>query len=1217
MGARKLTNRTDPPDRAARRRAVEDEGHNILLQAGAGSGKTTTLIDRLAWLLSERGAELSRIVAITFTEKAAGELKDRLRDLCDTKVETAGSPDEANRWRAHRRSIDTAHVGTIHGFCSRLLRAHALRLGIDPLSEVLDEAQARLLLQDTMRRFAIEGLRAGRPAIRALIASLGLTRLVEALVFVATQRAKVTPAALADSPEGVLERWRRVQAEQAATLLPQLRRDPNLPAAVGLLRAAEPRSPEDDLAKVRDEALRAAEGALDESLDASDSLAHWGVLANLRKVGNTGRKTNWPPDAIGAVRAAIGTLRDAAQPAKALLPADEVAEESAATLTAHSHALVPEALRAYAAAKRERSAVDFDDQLLLARELLRDHVDARQAEQDRFDYLLVDEFQDTDPIQREIIWYLAEQGASASCPKEVILRPGKLMVVGDAKQSIYGFRGADVTVYNDTRASFAAQADAACLTLSLSANFRSQARLVSFFNGFFSHDAVMGRHTEGRERFEAHYEPLEATRRPAEDGVDVAFILAPGEDENLEELRMRAADGIARYIADAVLGGQVKVARTLDDGAETWEPAAWKDIMVLLPTMTSVQLYERALREHRVPYYVVAGKGFFARPEVMDVVALLKALDEPRDELSLARALRAPWCGLSDEGLYWLARDGGLAEGLRACEAEGPGGLSPTDADRARRATTMLAQLRSARHHVPLADLLERVLDETALPSVAATRFDGARAYANLRKLVEIARDFEASGPVLLSRFIEQVETLRLEEVRQSEAPAEEEQGDAVTLMTIHKAKGLQRPIVVVADLATGGGSHRREAIVLHPEAGPVLKGETKTAELAFPPVAQTVIDAEAARETAEDRRLLYVALTRARDRLVISTPVQLDKERAPKGGVWVQALLAALGDQLLTGDSIAGSGEFGEWSGEVIRVEGPAVGARGTRPLPLLAQYRPQIETAEPIPGGDEAEEAAIVARMRPVGPDLAARTRFTVTELSAHLHCPRCYYLRYVRGLAGFSPAAEAPAPGRLRPDERGTVVHRALQRLGRGPVSEVRDEVEAAMQECGLAGHDPGEVESILAMLVRFTGSETWELIRTAKELRSEVPIVAPLGGGLIEGQIDALVRDWNEALHLLDYKTGRAQDAGTLDEHRFQIGAYAAAVEQARGDLPATLAIHYLASNERVELDPAGAAAAATEQATEAISGIRAGDFPRRPDCEVRDCPYAWICESSVR
>ncbi|MBM3498552.1 MAG: hypothetical protein FJX74_07750, partial [Armatimonadetes bacterium] len=533
---------------------------------------------------------------------------------------------------------------------------------------------------------------------------------------------------------------------------------------------------------------------------------------------------------------------------------------------------------------------------------------------------------------------------------------------------------------------------------------------------------------------------------------------------------------------------------------------------------------------------------------------------------------------------------------------------------RAVRLAEVLAELRAVRHHLPLSEVVERTLAALGLPGSAAARFDGPRSYANLRKLVAIARRIEAREPATIGRFIDHIETLRTEEVREGEAPAEEERGNAVCVMTVHASKGLERPVVVAADLARASRPRARTAVVLHDALGPIVMGEQEDGSLAFPPPAVAARDAAVEREIAEERRLLYVALTRARDRLVISTPIALRKDGTPsRTGALVDGLLSAF-PELLNGEAATLEGEG--WTGRVARLDADVAEAAGRRSRSLLVRARAAIEAGRALDGGDPEAEQAILARLQPLPPDLAARTRFTVTELAHYLHCPRRYELAHVRGLAGYVPAHEAPVAGRLRAHERGTLVHRALQRLGRGPVSEIAEEVDAAARECGLAGHDPEELARIVALLVRFTGSPTWERVRTAAELRSEAPVIAPLGGALVEGQIDALIRDGPGELHLVDYKTGRSQDGGTQAEHRFQVGAYAVAIRQARGRLPATVAVHYLDAGEAMSVDPPAEAAEAERLVGEVVRGIREGRFPPKPDCDRSACPWAWVCGGPV-
>lgn len=1178
------------------------------MQAGAGSGKTTTLVNRLARILEEPEARLSSVVAITFTEKAAEELKERLRALCDERLTEAQDAETRSRWRGHRQEIDSAHIGTIHGFCARLLRAHALRLGLDPRLTVLDDAQATLQLQETLREHVLAGVRDRCEYLSALVGAFGVGALVECLGAALRERGKPLLEGLPTTAEGVLARWDEALAEQREEGLARLSRDSAVLDVAATLRDIEPRDPKDKLAELRAQALVALGAALNEEAPTTDRLAAWGQLGALR-AGRAGRKGSWPEGRVPEVREAMGALRTAAEAVGHLAPADEEVEASAAALTAQFCVALPGAMEAYSEAKRVAAVVDFDDLLVLARDLLRDHPDIRATEQRRFEHILVDEFQDTDPIQREAIWYLAEDGATAGCLAEVKLKPGKLFLVGDAKQSIYRFRGADVTVYDGTRGEFEADPDAAVVPLT--ANFRSQLRLVAFFNELFAHDAVMGPDSPRRHPFEAAYEPLTATRPPAAGEPDVTFVLAfpptgDGARGGVAERRERAGDRVAELLAQGVGEGALTVA----DDDESQRLATWRDIMVLLPTMTAIHVYEQALRRHGIPYYVVAGKGFYQRPEIIDAIAVLRTLEDPRDQVALARVLRSPMFCVSDEGLYWLAGASGLragVEGLLTAESA-DARMSDDDLSRARRAAETLTNLRSVRDRVPLSELVQRVLDETSLPEVSAARFDGPRAYANLAKLVDVARQYEATDGGSLSGFVAYVQTLRTEEIREGEAPAEEEHGDAVTVMTIHRSKGLQRPIVVAVDLAREGGGGGHPPVLLHPEAGPVAKGEKLDGALALPPIGEAArLDAEA-REVAERRRLLYVALTRARDRLIISTPVGRRRDGSLTGGAHVEALFGAFGEQLETEGRIVGNG----WSGEVVHADEASDARRDSRQA-LWTTHAEEVAAGAELPGGDETVEAAVHRQLAPVSADLARKSRFTVTELAAYLHCPKMYELRYVRQYAPYSPGTETVAEGKLRPTERGIIVHRALQRLGRGPLEGLRGQVEAAARESGLAGHDEAEIGGIVSLLEGFRESDTWRMIEAAEELRSEARVIGRLGAEILEGQVDALMWDTGGKAHLLDYKTGRADEGPKQADHVFQVGAYAALLARAGRGLPETVAVHYLHGGERLDVDPEAGAADSEARAEQAMDGIQRSVFPQTPQCDGEQCPYAWVCK----
>ncbi|MBM3498701.1 MAG: hypothetical protein FJX74_08500, partial [Armatimonadetes bacterium] len=334
------------------------------------------------------------MVAITFTEKAAGELKGRLRDLCDSRAEAADSEEERRAWSLHRRSIDNAHIGTIHGFCSRMLRSHAVRLGLDPLFGVLDETRQQLLARETARRFVLQAVRAGDAPLRDLVSTLGLEAVVSGFSFALNERAKPPVHNLYASAAAVAARWQEATNAELEAVLRRVRTDPGLLAAAQVLVTVRALRADDKLVPYQEAILADLPAAFDPEAEFQEGVGAWLTIAGQRKPGNAGAGANWPDDGKAQVLEAIRRLQTAGAEFLRWEPADAELLRRSAELTAAFHGALPAALEAYAAAKRELSAVDFDDQLLLARDLLRDAPDVRGAEQKRFDQLLVDEFQD-------------------------------------------------------------------------------------------------------------------------------------------------------------------------------------------------------------------------------------------------------------------------------------------------------------------------------------------------------------------------------------------------------------------------------------------------------------------------------------------------------------------------------------------------------------------------------------------------------------------------------------------------------------------------------------------------------------------------------------------------------------------------------------------------------------------------------------------------------
>jgi ATP-dependent helicase/nuclease subunit A len=513
-------------------------------------------------------------------------------------------------------------------------------------------------------------------------------------------------------------------------------------------------------------------------------------------------------------------------------------------------------VQAYRDLKRQHSVVDFHDLLVRARDLLRDHPEVRDRLQERYRFLLIDELQDTDPVQMEVVQSLCGAGLSG----------GKLFAVGDHSQSVYRFRGADVHLFRHLRASMA---DAGRLGLTL--NFRSQPQILHFANALFA-------------RRLADYEPLRAFHPQVNTGACVEFLCSPREDSaNVNEARTREADWIARRIA--LMVGREALVR---DESGALRPVRQGDVVLLFRAMTNVHLYEAALRRHGLDYYLVGGRAFFAQQEIYDLLNLLRALENPQDGVALAGTLRSPFCCLSDESLFVLGRRrDGLWAGLH--DAEAFSRLPPDQRPAAERARRNLERWRSLKDRLPIARLLGEVFADSGYDAATQFEFLGDRKLANLWKLLDLARTFDRSGLFGLADFIGRLGDLVRTQPREEQAATQPENADVVRLMTIHQAKGLEFPVVFVPDLTSiTGGAHQP---VAHWDArlGCVVRPPADEEETPLPDFGWRLWQAgETVEDWHEDLRTLYVACTRAEDYLVLSAALP---ESFRPSGAWMYAL--------------------------------------------------------------------------------------------------------------------------------------------------------------------------------------------------------------------------------------------------------------------------------------------------------------------------------------
>jgi ATP-dependent helicase/nuclease subunit A len=850
---------------------------DLVVAAGAGSGKTRTLVGRYLGLL-ESGVPLRAIVAITFTDKAAREMRTRIRQAIAEWLQTSevSETSEVSRtfWEEAFADLDAARIGTIHSLCAQVLRdqpVEAARLGYPPGFGVLEEGHAAVLraraVEDALA-WAAEDDAASR--LFGALDELGLRSTVATLL----EKRLDADAAFERLTDDPLERWADVLRVWLDEQLDDSRWRGCLDALVSL-RADDPA---DAMEVARQEVLAHA-GAVDDARRRGDPDAALAALAALWAATTLkGRKANWPGDALETAKEAMRELRayfdERLQPlADPKKPAAWALDEQVAGLAWTLHAVYRRAVDAYVQAKRVENGLDFDDLEAGALALLRDSA-VRAAWQTNVRAVLVDEFQDTNERQRQIVYALSSFAQSSVSNLSAQTGNGSLFVVGDAKQSIYRFRGADVTVFRRVQDDVARSGGR---IVPLDLTFRAHEPLVTVTDRLLA-PVLDGAARPGRP-YAVPFAPLEAYRAEPRVGIGppfVEFLLGLG--ESASQGRQAAAEGLAAHLLE------------LRDR----EDVRWHDVALLFRASTAFSAYEDALERASIPFVTVAGRGFYDRYEVRDLLNALAAVADPTDDLALVGFLRSPTVGLTDAALYLLRSPPTSVvprDPHRPCSVWSilshpalPDIVPPDDLASAVRGRDLIAELHDLAGRVGVAVLLKQLLDRTHYRAALQAVEGESRARRNVDKLLA---DAHTSDLVSVREFLEYVRALRDVGVRESEAPTEA--GSAVQLMTVHKAKGLEFPVVVIADAAHAG--HRDTATVrLDARLGVTLNLRDRDDDRR-PAAYRLAALRDTERDEAEDRRLLYVAATRAREKLLVSAHTKVLKGGGLSTTGWLKLL--------------------------------------------------------------------------------------------------------------------------------------------------------------------------------------------------------------------------------------------------------------------------------------------------------------------------------------
>ena len=862
---------TQPPrsDEGTQQRILSDFQTTFLLEAGAGTGKTQLLLNRLLALL-RTGQPLSRIAVITFTEKAAAELRGRLRAATESVLQTALSEPERAALQAGLQQLDRAMVMTIHAFCAALLRERALEVGLDPAFTILNQDQASGLHETVWHDWIAQESNHGSEVIRrAFRAGLSIVHLKSLCDFLIDQR-----DCLAWLPRPV--------AAHIPTYCA------NMQEAVARLAALR-----DCCQDPTDKVFEQITYLLDRvpSVSYQENTAAWMdcLLSQLNIQPRKGKQANWqPPTALHDARTVLTQIKESHRKARA----------------AWLHDLIVELVRwldgylqAYQAIKRRRGEVDFLDLLVMMRDGLKQNRELRRYFQRKFDFLLVDEVQDTDPLQAEILFFLAEDRPRTDDWSQVALQAGKLFLVGDPQQSIYRFRRADLEIYHVVRSAVERQG----AVLTLSTNFRMRTALVMWMNDTFSR--VL---THGDDPDQPDYLPLEATRNESIEKQNAAKELAQAptafflhlpdakqnELDNRDALRNTEAHYTVRFIRQII--EQKKLV------TQAGQTLTYGDIAVLCRTNRSVETYEKALREAGIPHRSSGTQQSATHQDQAELLACVRALTHPADTTALVATLRSSLFGFSDEELLQFVCAGGE---LNYLKGRVPASLSCAGQFHAAFALLRTCHTKALRStHNGLPSILADLYSQTPLIPLLALRPHGQQRIGRLRQIVEMLRgipshsanlsDFSMAGAGGLEGSMKFLERLLASapSPSSSESTFEDEQSDtlegangALHLLTIHKAKGLEFSLVVIAEAGaqpsrlarTGLVQRKDQRLELH--IGP---RSLRCSTLGWPEAEEQ----ERNKEAAEERRLWYVAATRAREYVVI--PMHVLHEKKKKGAV-------------------------------------------------------------------------------------------------------------------------------------------------------------------------------------------------------------------------------------------------------------------------------------------------------------------------------------------
>ena len=1128
-----------PVDEDARKTIGADLGATLFVEASAGTGKTTSLVQRVTNLVATGTTTLDRVAAITFTEAAAAELRDRVRSNLETAaVDDRRDPVERDRCYQGIADLDRADICTLHAFAGNLLRERPLEAGLPPSFETSDEILASIKFEEEWSAWLdrhLDGETDLEPHLAlALTLSLTLTHLRTIARAFHQNYSDLSEVTFLDAD---------VDAD-----VPQ-------PSVIGALRDVAP-----ELERLCSFSKKGAGDPLyDHVMDRLDLLHRWPaatsgptddyrlLLGTLPLRQSRGRQGDWNTDPDRG-RNACALLKDIL---------DELDQQANGAIEAARRSVLAPILEdlrqmalEYGRKRRSEGRAEFHDLLVWARELLRDSAPVRGYFRDRYTHLLIDEAQDTDPIQAEIAMLLAEPAqAENSEPDQPIPwdrirpEPGKLFVVGDPKQSIYRFRRADVGQMKRLQGSMEQSGG---WTLKLVQNFRSQTPVIGWVNHLFQQWMQDTPDTEGDDgSLQAGYDAMSALwvgdtgnpHRPRVWRLGDEAVDAP-----IGEIRHQESTDIGLLLRQMVAEQweTLDQAATESNGHETYRQVRYSDVCILMPRRTGLAALERGLEAADLPFRLESASLVFETQEIRDLLNCLKAIDDPANQVATVAALRSPAFGCSDVDLLRHRANGGSFDYL-ANAAQNRGD------EVALGAFEVLRSFHRARLVEVTGALIDRFVRERGLMETAVGHPRMREQWRRYRFLVEQAGRFNRAGGSTLRAFLQWVDDQISEGARVTEAPVPESDEDAVRVMTIHGSKGLEFPVVILTGINSppprGGNS-----VIVDRASGRVEVGIGSAGARFATPGFEELAELDNRMSAEEHIRLMYVATTRARDHLILSM-------RRPAKG---QKTTAAVISEYLQGHEDL-------WE----TVE--------------LNELAAPIET--PMPGGAD-------------GPDVIDEKLHSTEHLDQWVQdrkraideSSRPQFIAATALSRAYRDDEEEPdSPEPWRRGRAGTSVGRAVHAVLQSIDLATGEGLEHRARAQAVAEGVPDRETEIVRLARVAVGSDIVRRAVASERIWREVPVAAPVGDGSLQGFIDLLFEEEN-GLVVVDYKTDAVTEVQlpqVVDRYRLQGGAYAHAINRITGKRVKEVVFLYLQPNHEFILPNLPEAMAAARAAAQSL------------------------------